>query len=141
MASQQVERKLVAILVSDVVGYSRMAGANEDLTLARLRALRSDLVDPIIAVYHGRVVKRTGDGSLVEFRSVVDAVRCAIEVQNGMVERNAGLPPDRRIEFRIGIHLGDVVEEADGDLMGDGVNIAARKRISDGMRLAGVSRG
>jgi TolB-like protein/class 3 adenylate cyclase len=126
MASQQVERKLVAILVSDVVGYSRMAGANEDLTLARLRALRSDLVDPIIAVYHGRVVKRTGDGSLVEFRSVVDAVRCAIEVQNGMVERNAGLPPDRRIEFRIGIHLGDVVEEADGDLMGDGVNIAAR---------------
>src|ERR1700722_17727510 len=88
VASQQVERKLVAILVSDVVGYSRLAGANEDLTLARLRALRSDLVDPIIAVYHGRVVKRTGDGSLVEFRSVVDAVRCAIEVQNGMVERN-----------------------------------------------------
>jgi TolB-like protein len=126
VASQQVERKLVAILVSDVVGYSRLAGANEDLTLARLRALRSDLIDPIIAVHHGRVVKRTGDGSLVEFRSVVDAVRCAIEVQNGMVERNAGLPPDRRIEFRIGIHLGDVVEEPDGDLMGDGVNIAAR---------------
>ena len=92
----------------------------------RLRALRSDLIDPTIAVHHGRVVKRTGDGSLVEFRSVVDAVRCAIEVQNGMVERNAGLPPERRIEFRIGIHLGDVVEESDGDLMGDGVNIAAR---------------
>ena len=119
-------RKIAAILVADVVGYSRLAGADEDRTLARLRALRSDLIDPTIAVHHGRVVKRTGDGSLVEFRSVVDAVRCAIEVQNGMVERNAGLPAERRIEFRIGIHLGDVVEESDGDLMGDGVNIAAR---------------
>ncbi|MER9197561.1 adenylate/guanylate cyclase domain-containing protein [Mesorhizobium australicum] len=119
-------RKIAAILVSDVVGYSRLAGADEDRILARLRALRSDLIDPTIAVHHGRVVKRTGDGALVEFRSVVDAVRCAIEVQNGMVERNAGLPPDRRIDFRIGIHLGDVVEERDGDLMGDGVNIAAR---------------
>ena len=77
-------------------------------------------------MHHGRIVKRTGDGSLIEFRSVVDAVRCAIEVQNGLIERNAGLPPERRIEFRVGIHLGDVVEEADGDLMGDGVNIAAR---------------
>ena len=119
-------RKLAAILAADVVGYSRLAGSDEDRTLARLRALRSDLIDPTIAVHHGRVVKRTGDGSLVEFRSVVDAVRCAIEVQNGMVERNAGLPPERRIEFRVGIHLGDVVEESDGDLMGDGVNIAAR---------------
>jgi adenylate cyclase len=119
-------RKIAAILVSDVVGYSRLAGADEDRTLARLRALRSDLIDPIITVHHGRVVKRTGDGAIVEFRSVVDAVRCAIEVQNGMVERNAGVPPERRIEFRIGIHVGDVVEESDGDLMGDGVNIAAR---------------
>ena len=119
-------RKLAAILAADVVGYSRLTGADEDRTLARLRALRSDLIDPTIAVHHGRVVKRTGDGALVEFRSVVDAVRCAIEVQNGMVERNAGLPPERKIEFRVGIHLGDVVEEADGDLMGDGVNIAAR---------------
>ncbi len=119
-------RKLAAILVSDVVGYSRLASANEERTLARLRALRSDLIDPTIAVHNGRVVKRTGDGSIVEFRSVVDAVRCAIEVQNGMVERNAGLPPERRIEFRVGIHVGDVVEESDGDLMGDGVNIAAR---------------
>jgi adenylate cyclase len=119
-------RKLAAILVSDVVGYSRLAGSDEDRTLARLRALRSDLIDPTIAVHHGRVVKRTGDGAIVEFRSVVDAVRCAIEVQNGMVERNAGLPPERRIEFRIGVHLGDVVEESDGDLMGDGINIAAR---------------
>ncbi len=119
-------RKLAAILAADVVGFSRLAGADEDRTLARLRALRSDLIDPTIAVHSGRVVKRTGDGILVEFRSVVDAVRCAIEVQNGMIERNAGLPPERRIEFRVGIHLGDVVEEADGDLMGDGVNIAAR---------------
>ena len=119
-------RKIAAILVSDVVGYSRLAGADEDRILARLRALRSDLIDPTIAVHNGRVVKRTGDGSIVDFRSVVDAVRCAIEVQNGMVERNAGVPPERRIEFRIGVHLGDVVEESDGDLMGDGVNIAAR---------------
>ena len=119
-------RKLAAILVSDVVGYSRLAGADEDRILARLRALRSDLIDPIISVHHGRIVKRTGDGSIIEFRSVVDAVRCAIEVQTGMVERNAGLPPEKRIEFRIGIHLGDVVEESDGDLMGDGVNIASR---------------
>ena len=119
-------RKIAAILVSDIVGYSRLAGADEDRILARLRALRSDLIDPTIALHHGRIVKRTGDGSIIEFRSVVDAVRCAIEVQNGMVERNAGLPPERRIEFRIGIHLGDVVEESDGDLMGDGVNVAAR---------------
>jgi adenylate cyclase len=125
-------RKLAAILVSDVVGYSRLAGADEDRTLARLRGLRSDLIDPAIAAHHGRIVKRTGDGSIVEFRSVVDAVRCAIEVQNGLIERNAGLTPERRIEFRVGIHVGDVVEESDGDLMGDGVNIAAR--------LEGVAR-
>src|SRR3984885_2649717 len=119
-------RKIAAILVSDVVGYSRLACADEDRTLARLRALRSDLIDPTISVHHGRIVKRTGDGSVLEFRSVVDAVRCALEVQHGMVDRNAGVAPDKRIEFRIGIHLGDVVEESDGDLMGDGVNIAAR---------------
>src|SRR6478672_7900891 len=119
-------RKLAAILAADVVGFSRLTGADEDRTLARLRALRSDLIDPTIAVHHGRVIKRTGDGALVEFRSVVDAVRCAIELQNAMVERNAGVPAGRRIEFRVGIHLGDVVEEEDGDLMGDAVNIAAR---------------
>ena len=119
-------RKIAAILAADVVGFSRLTGADEDRTLARLRALRSDLIDPTIAVHHGRVVKRTGDGLLVEFRSVVDAVRCAIEVQHGTIERNVGVPPERRIEFRVGVHLGDVVEEADGDLMGDGVNIAAR---------------
>jgi TolB-like protein/class 3 adenylate cyclase len=119
-------RKLVAILAADVVGFSRLTGVDEDRTLARLRALRSDLVDPTIAVYGGRVVKRTGDGALVEFRSVVDAVRCAVEIQNAMIERNVGVTAERRIEFRIGIHLGDVVEESDGDLMGDGINIAAR---------------
>jgi TolB-like protein/class 3 adenylate cyclase len=119
-------RKIAAILVADVAGYSRLAGADEDRILARLRTLRSDLIDPTIAVHHGRVVKRTGDGLVVEFRSVVDAVRCAIEIQSDMVERNAGVAPDKRIEFRVGIHLGDVVEETDGDLMGDGVNIAAR---------------
>ena len=119
-------RKLAAILVADVVGYSRLAGADEDRTLARLRGLRGDLVDPAIAAHHGRIVKRTGDGSIIEFRSVVDAVRCAIELQTGLIERNAGLPQERRIEFRVGVHLGEVVEETDGDLMGDGVNIAAR---------------
>src|SRR5579863_742826 len=119
-------RKIAAILCSDVVGYSRLAGADEDRILARLRALRSDLIDPTIAVHHGRVVKRTGDGSIVEFRSVVDAVRCAVELQNAMVERNAGVPEDRQIVIRIGINIGDVVEESDGDLMGDVVHISAR---------------
>jgi adenylate cyclase len=120
------KRKLAAILAADVVGFSRLTGSDEEGTLARLRTLWSDLIAPTISVHNGRVVKRTGDGSIIEFRSVVDAVRCAVEVQNGMVERNAGLPPERRIDFRVGIHLGDVVEESDGDLMGDGVNIAAR---------------
>jgi adenylate cyclase len=119
-------RKLAAILIADVVGYSRLAGADEERTLTRLRGLRSDLMEPAIAAHHGRIVKHTGDGSIIEFRSAVDAVRCAIEVQTGMVERNMGLPPERRIEFRVGIHVGDVVEESNGDLMGDSVNIAAR---------------
>ena len=125
-------RKLAAILAADVVGFSRLAGADEEGTLARLRALRGDLIDPTVAAHKGRVVKRTGDGAIVEFRSVVDAVRCAIDVQNAMVERNSGVPQESRIEFRIGVHLGDVVEEDDGDLMGEGVNIAAR--------LEGVAR-
>src|ERR1700686_3495253 len=107
-------RKLAAILCSDVVGYSRLAGADEDRILARLRALRSDMIDPTIAGHHGRVVKRTGDGSIVEFRSVVDAVRCAVEVQTAMIERNADVPPEKRIQFRVGVHVGDVVEEIDG---------------------------
>jgi adenylate cyclase len=119
-------RKLAAILFADVVGYSRLAGIDEESTLARLRTLRSDLIDPTVSVHHGRVVKRTGDGAIVEFRSVVDAVRCAVEVQNALKERNSGLAPEKRLEFRVGIHVGDVVEESDGDLLGDGVNIAAR---------------
>jgi len=119
-------RKIVAILAADVVGFSRMASADEDRTLARLRALRAELIDPTVASQNGRVFKRTGDGVLVEFRSVVEAVRCATAIQNTMIERNVGMPADQRIEFRIGIHLGDVVEESDGDLIGDGVNIAAR---------------
>ena len=119
-------RKIAAILAADIVGFSRLAGADEERTLARLRALRSDLIDPTIAIHNGRLVKRTGDGAVVEFRSVVEAVRSAVEVQAGIAERNAGLPADKRIEVRVGIHLGDVVEEADGDLMGDGVNIASR---------------
>ena len=120
-------RKLAAILAADVVGFSRLAAADEDRTLARLRALRSDLIEPTIAVHNGRIFKRTGDGTLVEFRSVVDALRCATELQTGLIERNAGLPPERRIEFRVGIHVGDVVEESEGDLMGDGVNITPRR--------------
>jgi len=119
-------RKMAAILAADVVGFSRMASADEDRTLARLRTLRADLIDPTVAGQNGRVFKRTGDGALIEFRSVVEAVRCAIAIQNAMIERNVGMPTDQRIEFRVGIHLGDVVEESDGDLMGDGVNIAAR---------------
>ena len=102
-------RKIAAILVADVVGFSRLAGADEEGTLARLRALRSDLIDPAIAAHRGRTVKRTGDGILIEFRSVVDAVRCAIEVQSGMVERNMGLPPEKRIEFRVGVDRKSVV--------------------------------
>jgi class 3 adenylate cyclase len=119
-------RKLAAILVADIVGYSRLVGADEEGTLKRLRGLRSELFDPTVAAHNGRLVKRTGDGAVVEFKSVVEAVRCALEVAKGLGERNEGLPADQRIEVRTGVHLGDVVEEADGDLMGDGVNIAAR---------------
>ena len=119
-------RKVAAILVADIVGYSRLAGAEEERTLARLRTLRSDLIDPTVAIHNGRIVKRTGDGAVVEFRSVVEAVRSAMEVQTGLAERNAGVPAGQRIEVRVGIHLGDIVEETDGDLMGDGVNVAAR---------------
>ena len=125
-ACHERDPEIAAILVSDAVGYSRLAAANEERIVARLRAFRSDLIDPTISLHHGRIVKRTGDGSIIEFNGVVDAVRCAIEVQRAMVERNGGVAADKRIQFRIGIHLGDIVEESDGDLMGDGVNIAAR---------------
>jgi uncharacterized protein len=119
-------RKLAAILAADIVGYSRLAGADEERTLIRLRSLRSEFLDPTIQINNGRVVKRIGDGIIVEFRSVVDATRCAVEIQRGMSDRNASVLPAQELQFRIGIHVGDVVEEADGDLMGDGVNIAAR---------------
>ena len=119
-------RKLAAILVADIVGYSRLARADEEGTLARLRALWSDLLDPAIAARRGRVVKRTGDGAIAAFQSVVDAVRSALEIQGAMAGRNEGVAEDQRILMRVGVHLGDVVEEADGDLMGDGVNVAAR---------------
>jgi len=118
-------RRLAAILAADVAGYSRLMGADEEGTLERLNALRRDLVDPKIAQHHGRIVKTTGDGLLVEFASVVDAVRCAVAVQQAMAERNSGGAVDNRIELRIGINLGDVIVEGD-DLYGDGVNIAAR---------------
>jgi adenylate cyclase len=134
-------RKIAAILVADVVGYSRLAGADEEGTLSRLRALRGDLIDPTVAAHRGRIVKRTGDGLIVEFRSVVDAVRCAVEMQNRMVERGAGAPAERRIEFRIGVHLGDVVEEGDGDLMGDGVILPRGWKESRGpMRSASPNK-
>ena len=119
-------RKIAAILVADIVGYSRLTSVDEEGTLARLRGLREDLFNPAFDAHGGRLVKRTGDGVIVEFRSVVEAVRCALDIANGLSERNADAPADRRIEVRTGIHLGDVVEEPDGDLMGDGVNIAAR---------------
>jgi TolB-like protein len=118
-------RRLAAILAADVAGYSRLIGADESGTLERLRALRRELFDPKIAEYRGRLVKTTGDGLLVEFGSVVDALRCAVEVQREMAGRNTGVLPDNRIEFRIGINVGDVVVE-DGDIFGDGVNVAAR---------------
>jgi adenylate cyclase len=118
-------RRLAAILAADVAGYSRLMGADEEGTLARLNAHRRALVDPKIAEHGGRIVKTTGDGLLAEFPSVVDAVRCAVEVQRGMTERNVAVPAAERIEFRVGINLGDVIVEGD-DIFGDGVNIAAR---------------
>jgi adenylate cyclase len=125
MASDPVKRRLAAILAADIAGYSRLMGADEEGTLARLKADRNELIDPKNKQHRGRIVKTTGDGILVEFPSVVEAVRCAIEVQQGMIERNAQVPQDKRIEFRIGINLGDVMVEG-RDLYGDGVKIAAR---------------
>jgi TolB-like protein/class 3 adenylate cyclase len=125
MSEARVERRLAAILAVDVAGYSRLMGEDEEGTLAALRAVRRELADPKIVEHRGRIVKTTGDGLLVEFASVVDAVRCAVEVQREMIARNAATPAERRIKFRMGINVGDVIIE-DGDIFGDGVNIAAR---------------
>ena len=125
MAEARVERRLAAIFAGDVAGYSRLMGVDEEGTLARLNAHRREFLEPKIADHRGRIVKRTGDGILIEFASAVDAMRCAVEIQRGMIKRNASVPRDKRIEFRIGIHVGDVIIE-DGDMFGDGVNIAAR---------------
>ena len=125
MAKERVERRLAAVLAVDVAGYSRLMGTDEEGTLAQLKACRRALVDPKMAEHRGRIVKTTGDGILVEFASAVDAARCAIDLQRGMVEQNATVPPAQRIEFRIGIHVGDIIVD-DNDIFGDGVNIAAR---------------
>ena len=125
MSGERVQRRLAAVLAVDVAGYSRLMGENEEGTLAALRALRREVGDPKIAEHRGRIVKTTGDGLLVEFASVVDAVRCAVEVQHEMRARNENVPEERRIEFRMGINVGDIIIE-DGDIFGDGVNVAAR---------------
>jgi adenylate cyclase len=125
MAEARVERRLAAVLAADVAGYSRLMGADEEGTLAALRAHQRELLDPKIAEFRGRIVKTTGDGLLIEFGSVVDATHCAMDVQRGMTERNVSVPPDKRLEFRIGINVGDVIVE-DNDIFGDGVNVAAR---------------
>src|SRR5690349_9004132 len=123
MADKRVERRLAAILAADVVGYSKLMGNNEEGTLAALKAARSSVFDSKVAQHRGRIVKTTGDGALVEFASVVDATRCAMEIQRAMAEGNATIPEERRVEFRIGINVGDIIIE-DGDIYGDGVNIA-----------------
>jgi adenylate cyclase len=125
MSGERVERRLAAILAADVAGYSRLMGLDEAGTLARLKALRRDLIDPEIAEHMGRVVKTTGDGLLIEFPSVVEAVACAVALQQSMGLHNSSTPADQRIEFRVGINMGDVIVE-DGDIHGDGVNVAAR---------------
>src|ERR1700730_17891860 len=125
LSSERVDRRLAAVLAADVAGYSRLMGLNEERTLANLKSFRKALVDPAIAAHRGRIVKTTGDGMLVEFASAVDAARCAVEVQRGMATQNADIPQDVRIEFRIGIHVGDIIID-DNDIFGDGVNIAAR---------------
>src|SRR6476660_8427366 len=125
LSGEHVERRLAAILAADVAGSCRLIGIDEEGTLARLKALRRTLFDPKIAEHHGRVVKNTGDGAIAEFASVVDAVRCADEIQRGMAEQDIDVPQDKRIELRIGIHVGDIIIE-DNDIFGDGVNIAVR---------------
>ena len=130
---QHVERQLVAIVAADIAGYSCLMGADEEGTLAKLKACRRELIDPGIARHNGRIVKTTGDGFLIEFSSPVEAVRYAVELQQGMIARNAGVPDEKRIGFRVGINLGDVIID-DKDLYGDAVNIAARLEISQGRK-------
>jgi adenylate cyclase len=125
MLEDRVDRRLAAILAGDIAGYSRLMGVDEEGTLRQLKAHRKELVDPKITEHRGRIVKTTGDGMLVEFVSVVDAVRCAVDIQRGMVERNASVPAEKRIEFRIGLNVGDIISDAN-DIYGDGVNVAAR---------------
>src|SRR3954447_14381439 len=125
VSEERIERRLAAILAADVAGYSRLMGQDEAGTLSRLRAHRRELIDPKVAEHKGRIVKTTGDGILIEFPSVVEAVACAVAVQRGMAERNAEIPHEERIVFRLGINLGDVIVE-EGDIHGDGVNVAAR---------------
>jgi TolB-like protein/class 3 adenylate cyclase len=140
MPEDQVDRRLAAIFAGDIAGYSRLMGANEEGTLRQLKAHRKELVDPKITEHRGRIVKTTGDGMLVEFVSVVDAVRCAVDIQRGMAERNAGVPSNERIEFRIGINVGDIIFDGD-DIFGDGVNVAARlEALADpgGIMVSGV---
>ena len=129
LTEERVERRLVAMLAADVAGYSRLMGADEEGTLVQLKACRKTVFAPKIAEHRGRIVKTTGDGMLVEFASAVDTVRCATEVQRSMAEQNAAVPQDQRIEFRIGIHVGDIIFD-DNDIFGDGVNIAAALRAS-----------
>ena len=125
LPGERVERRLAAVLAADIAGYSRLMGRDEERTLAQLKAFRKTVVDPGIATHRGRIVKTTGDGMLVEFASAVDAARCAVQVQQEMAHRNVDVPPELRIEFRIGIHVGDIIID-DNDIFGDGVNIAAR---------------
>ena len=125
MTGERVERRLAAVLAADVAGYSRLMGADEEGTLRQLKAHRKELADPTIIEHRGRIVKTTGDGMLVEFASAVDAMRCAVDIQRGMAERNGAVPRHQRIEFRIGIHVGDLIID-ESDIFGDGVNVAAR---------------
>ena len=125
MPSERVERRLAAVVAADIAGYSRLMGLDEERTLAQLKAFRKTLVDPAIASHRGRIVKTTGDGMLVEFGSAVDAARCSVVIQLEMAVQNSSVPPELRIEFRIGIHVGDIIID-DNDIFGDGVNIAAR---------------
>ena len=124
MPGERVERRLAAVLAADIAGYSRLMGRDEERTLSGLKTVRKTVVDPGIAAHHGRIVKTTGDGMLVEFASAVDAARCAVQVQREMAQQNIDVPPELRIEFRIGIHVGDIIID-DNDIFGDGVNIAA----------------